>query len=613
MTDPATQIVVLIAGLLLAAGLISALAKQTRLPETVYLTVFGLLIGGLLRLLGEGVGDGWMWLAPNDPLPLSSEALLFIFLPPFLFAAGLQIDVRRMQDDVVTVIVLAVLAVIVCTLVVAVSIELVVEVSILLCFLLSSIVATTDAAAILSVFRDLGAPRRLTTLVEGESLFNDAAAIAIFSALISFVAQGLSPPPLTFLTLFVTQLLGGLLVGFAVARLIVWLVRLIEDVPLAEISLTIALAYLSYFVAEGVFSVSGTIAVVTSAIVFGLDGRTALSPGAWRNLSAIWEILDYWATALVVLLVAIAMPLVVDGLRASDFVVPLVIFVSAIVARIIVLFGLFPLLSRLSLFEPVSMPFRLILTWGGLRGVVTILLALSVLDVPMLGGQEAQRFLLVSAVLYVLLTLLVQATTLRPLMRLLKLNKLTPEEEAYLQRFRRHLSQRVVAESEEIGTAAPKHALPAEGGLEAAPDRASRRADGEPNELQVALVLLATHERELYFNYFSRGIIGRRLAESLRTDAERVLEGARSGGAQGYMQNALRGLAFGPWFGFAQRVLNWTGWEGPLRARLARRFEMSAVKLRAFSTLKHFAAGDIRPVVGEDIWLRIDELIDTRA
>jgi CPA1 family monovalent cation:H+ antiporter len=120
---------------------------------------------------------------------ISPEALLYIFLPTLLFEAALMIDVRRLMDDVAPILLLAVVAVVVCTLVVGFALSAFAQVGLIACLLLGAIVATTDPVAVVGIFRDLGAPRRLSILVEGESLFNDAAAIAL-SALLTAMLLG---------------------------------------------------------------------------------------------------------------------------------------------------------------------------------------------------------------------------------------------------------------------------------------------------------------------------------------------------------------------------------------------------------------------------------------
>ena len=125
-------------------------------------------------MMAGGVG----LLGGINALALGSDAIVYLFLPILLFQAGLTIDVRRMVDDIAPVLLMAVVAVLVSTGAVGLALAAVSDLGLVVCLLLGAIVATTDPVAVVGIFRELGAPRRLLILIEGESLFNDAAAIA---------------------------------------------------------------------------------------------------------------------------------------------------------------------------------------------------------------------------------------------------------------------------------------------------------------------------------------------------------------------------------------------------------------------------------------------------
>src|SRR3546814_834884 len=125
-------------------------------------------------------------------MPVSSATFLTILLPMLLFQGAITIDVRRLAQDFVAVVLLAVLAVLVALVVIGGAVYLVAPVPLVVCLLFGAIVATTDPSAVIAMFRDLGAPARLTRLVEGESLLNDATAIAVFGALLAVITTGRS-------------------------------------------------------------------------------------------------------------------------------------------------------------------------------------------------------------------------------------------------------------------------------------------------------------------------------------------------------------------------------------------------------------------------------------
>src|ERR1700712_5558952 len=172
-----------IAVLLVVVSAVQPLARRLHLPETVLLALVGILIGGsadlLLRTTFTDIFDG----AARTVLdfPLDSHAFLLIFLPILVFQGALAIDVRRLAHETATVLLLAVVAVVVSTAAIGLALYPFANVPLQVCLLLGAIVATTDPSAVVGIFRDIGAASRLTRLVEGEALLNDAAAISIFS------------------------------------------------------------------------------------------------------------------------------------------------------------------------------------------------------------------------------------------------------------------------------------------------------------------------------------------------------------------------------------------------------------------------------------------------
>src|SRR5437879_5234914 len=157
------------------------LAERLRLPHTVLLAVAGLALGFLgtwIARSGHVSGPLGDVFAGLQRLELSTDVFLPLFLPPLLFTAGLTIDVRRLFDEVFAVLLMAIVAVLVCIAGVASAVHLATGIDLTVCLLLGAIVSTTDPAAVIGIFRDVGAPKRLSILAEGESLFNDAVAMA---------------------------------------------------------------------------------------------------------------------------------------------------------------------------------------------------------------------------------------------------------------------------------------------------------------------------------------------------------------------------------------------------------------------------------------------------
>src|SRR5262249_51134155 len=162
--------------------------------------------------------------------------------------------------------VLAVLATVFTTAVIGFALSPFTQVPLIVCLLLGAVVATTDPAAVIAIFRDVGAPARLTRLVEGEALLNDAAAIALFVGLRGMILSGREPDALAGLSEFAVSFAGGGVVGVLVGRLLLWVLPWLRDDRLAEATLTLAFAYLAFIAGERFFHVSGVVPVLFAGL-----------------------------------------------------------------------------------------------------------------------------------------------------------------------------------------------------------------------------------------------------------------------------------------------------------------------------------------------------------
>src|SRR5690606_10273036 len=296
--------VLAVATLLLGVSFLVPLAERLRIPHTVLLAVLGVALGTVSLLLhnGSGMGVADDVLRGFGQLGIPAQAFLAIFLPPLVFSAGLTLDLRRLLDEIGALLLLAVVAVIVCTGVVGFALAGTASAmgvafgdhTVVVCLLLGSIIATTDPAAAVAIFRDIGAPRRLSVLVEGESVFNDAAAIALFGILLGVVTGSAPISVADGVVTFTTAFAGGLVVGFTLARVICELLPRLGGSLAAEVTVTIALAYLTFIIGELYFQVSGVVAVATAALTMAAYGPLRLAPSSWRSLVESWSNLSFW-------------------------------------------------------------------------------------------------------------------------------------------------------------------------------------------------------------------------------------------------------------------------------------------------------------------------------
>jgi monovalent cation:H+ antiporter, CPA1 family len=608
--------------LLVVVSLSQPLATRLRLSPVVLLAVIGVAMGAasgvlLHTRLSSHLGEFVRLFAD---LPLGSETFVYVFLPLLVFEGALASDVRRTLEDTAPILMLAVVATLVTAAVVGVALWPFSGLPLVVCLLLGAVVATTDPAAVIALFRDVGAPGRLTRLVEGEALLNDAAAIVLFTVLLGIIGSGHAPVVASAAIQFVGSFIGGGLLGALVGRAFLDIIPWTRDDRLAEGTLTVALAYLVFIAAERLFHVSGVVAVLAAGLTINGFGRTRIAPYNWAFLTDLWEQIAFWAHSLVFLLASILVPKLLLELHFRDLALVAVLVVAAFAARIAVLFLLLPLLTFSKLMQPISTAYKLAITWGGLRGALTLVLALSVTENAAL-PDEVRRFVAVLATGLVLFTLLVNGTTLRRFIRLLGLNVLSPIDRLLRDRV---LELSYAETSELIRTAAKQHDLnpaaveialePYSAGMEAAKSRDAGKETEltERERLAVALVALGNQERTLVLETLARRAASPSALQALMRNAEGLVEGARSGGRLGYKRAAEAALAFPLSFRVAYFFYRQFGIRRFLEDRLGERFETLLVTRLLIQELADGSAKASRSIFGERVTALIETILVAR-
>ena len=394
--------------LLLAAATLAA-SRRIHLPFTILLVLVGIAITQLTPWLPEA------WHRLLD-LQVSPDLILYVFLPSLIFESALHLDARQLRDDLAPVLGLAIPGLLISTVVIAVLVAALTQVPFAAALLLGAILSATDPVAVIALFHQLGAPHRLTVLVEGESLLNDATALVAAKILLGvatagyFSAQMLASGVFDFVTVF----LGGILVGWLLAIATGFILGAVHDEPAIEISLLTALAYLSFLIGEEVFHVSGVMATVAAGLTIGNWGRAKISPAISVYIEHFWEYVAFVANALIFLLVGLTVD--VAALVAHGDVL-LVAVVAMTLSRALVIYTLVPLLGRLPRAAAVDRTYQTVMFWGGLRGAVALAVVLSLGDFE---WSNAFTAVVMGAVLF---TLVVQGLTMAPLMHRLHLDE----------------------------------------------------------------------------------------------------------------------------------------------------------------------------------------------
>jgi CPA1 family monovalent cation:H+ antiporter len=386
--------------LALGTTLVAIGARRLRLPYTVSLVVMGLLIA----------------LPTSLELEATPDLILALFVPPLVFEAAFHVDLRQLRENLVPILFLAVPGVLLTTTMVAGMTALGAGVAFGTAAVFGALIAATDPVAVVSLFRALGVPRKLALTVEGESLFNDGTAIVIFRIALAAVLTG-TFDPLTGLSDFVRVSLGGIAIGLVLGWITAQLVARLHD-RLIVTSLTTILAFGSYLAAEQ-FHVSGVLSVVMAGLVVGNVGMVEAGPSNKLMLLNHWDYLAFLANSMVFLLIGLNTDLTLlwENLDAVAVAV-----VAVVASRAIIVYGVSWLarLWRKQGYFPAS--WRHVLFWGGLRGAISLALALS-LPVAMPGRRELQAM----AFGVVLFTLLAQGTTIRFLLERLGLTERAPK------------------------------------------------------------------------------------------------------------------------------------------------------------------------------------------
>ncbi len=596
------------AGLLALVSLLPPLATRLNVPYTVLLAVVGTALGVLIRFsrFFDHFGMAGEFLRVLGSIHLSAEAFQVVFLPALLFEAALSIDVRRLLEDIAPILMLAVVAVLVSTVAVGYAVAPFTDVPLVGCLMLGAILATTDPTAVIGIFRDLGAPRRLSLLVAGESLLNDAAAIVLFTLLLAMLTGEQEPSVLGATLGFLRSFLGAMVVGYGMGRLFCHLTPMLRDLPLSEVSLTVAFAYLTYILADHYLGFSGVVAVVVNALVVGSIGRTRISPATWGDLELTWRQLGFWASSMIFLLAAMLVPQNLSMVSVHDAILLGVVMAAALAARALVLFALLPLLSALKLAQHISVRHGAVILWGGLRGALSLTLALAVTESPDV-EPYIQRFVAVLAPGYVLLTLFIHGTTLRGLIHLLRLDRLSPAELAMRNRALAlalaSVAEKVEAMSREfrIDPDVTKRTVNQYVERQEEAERQLAQAHGlsEDDRLYIGLVILINREEELYLQNFKAGIISRPVVEALTDRTGWLLEGVRAKRRAGYEQAAREALGFTRHMLWAMRLQRRLNLRGPLARRLSLRFEALLINRAVLLSLEDLNRRMLAHLLGE--------------
>ena len=448
--------------------------RVLRLPATIGLMLLALAMS-LLVLAGHALLPGTTgvtgWLEALLRSVDFSDVLLHGMLAYLLFAGALHVDLEDLRSQTLPVAILATLGVVASTAAVGGAMYyllplLGIEIDFIFCLLFGSLIAPTDPIAVLSILTKLGAPKSIETKIAGESLFNDGVGVVVFLALLGFAgfsahggeeheipqtthaevqAPDVNPGPdatktpsptadaaagstpgaaddthaedptlLTVAWLFIKEAFGGTLLGGALGLLAYWMLKEVDHYP-TEVIITLALVTGGYALALALHT-SGPIAMVVAGLLIGNRGRAlAMSVETREHLDTFWELVDEALNAVLFVLIGLeVLVLSLDGryLLAGVIAIPL-----TLLARFLTIGSTITVLRQFSEYTPHTVK---ALTWGGLRGGISVALALALRDhaygTPEPGDDAAANVVLTMTYVVVVFSIVVQGLTMGPLL-----------------------------------------------------------------------------------------------------------------------------------------------------------------------------------------------------
>lgn len=386
-------------GLLLVACAVAIVSKRvTHLPYSIFLTLIGLIIG--IFHIGPEI----------EETGFGHELIFFVFLPPLLFQGAFHMELNRLLKHFWPIVCFAVQGVIVSTLLVGSMVYWVGGVSsIMAAMLFGALISPTDPVSVLALFRDVGAPPDLRTLVEGESIFNDATGVVLFTIILKALLQGhgLGLGEAAYEFLKVSG--GGFLLGAGLGWLAFTIMRYLDD-QLLENALCFVLAYGAFWLAE-VMHLSGVIATVMAGLMVGNYGRRlSMSEKTRETVEIFFESVDFLINSLLFILIGLELREVGENIPWRTVFIAIT---AMLIGRAFVSYSFWWLLNRVGTKRPPE--WKHILFWGGLRGSIPIAL---LLHIPAMGVlMEWRHTLLVAGFGCVFFSLVIQGVTMKPLIR----------------------------------------------------------------------------------------------------------------------------------------------------------------------------------------------------
>lgn len=401
-------------------GLISVLyfiSKKTKFPYTVILLVVGFL-GQLFSYL----------YSIHIPFSLSTDIIYYVLLPLLLFESAFHINVHQFKLQFKTISFLATFGVLVSTFTVGFLLSLFLGLPFSVSLLFGALISATDPIAVLAIFKNLGAPKRLSLLADGESMFNDATGVIMFRLVSTFVvgASAFSSTKVIDGVLeFIWIFAGSIIVGAVFGLIASFIIGKFKHDSLLETSMTVALTFFSFIGAEHLLHLSGVISTVAAGITLGNLGKTKISNNSIHFIESFWEYVGFVCVSMIFFFSTLTLDL---SFLVGDWATIHLVIISVLIARGVSVYLSCFISNKVGFFanEPnIPLNWQHVLVWGGLRGVIPLVLVYSLPDT-----YEYKMLLTQFTLNTFLFTLFFNATTIQSILQALGLH--LPAKEEYI-------------------------------------------------------------------------------------------------------------------------------------------------------------------------------------
>lgn len=410
-----------IGGLIIGA-ILKSLLKHSRLPYTVGLFAIGIILGVMNR---TGVFQSLPELhdAVSSVANINPDLILYLFLPILIFDAAYELNLHIFKKTLANATLLSAPGLIICMLLtgalmmgVATFIPGFESWTWAFALVFGALISATDPVAVVALLHELKTSKRFSTLVDAESLLNDGTGIVCFMLFFGAYAAEEATHASPVIT-FIREVGLSTLLGFLLARIVIWFITRINSEEMVQNSVIILAAYLTFILSQYYLGVSGVIALVAFGLTVTYVGKPRLKPQVNTFMEHFWELLTYIANTLIFILVGVVIAEKVDFSWGALGVL-ILIYIALNLIRFAMIMLLYPVMKRLG--YGLTRRESVILTWGGLRGALAMILALMVSYTPAIPEDIRSQVLFFTAGI-VTLTLCINATTMRALLNRLGL------------------------------------------------------------------------------------------------------------------------------------------------------------------------------------------------